>query len=52
VGPHYIVCGYTRPGAILMQLLIQFVKEQQQKSGNVTIGSQQLKAFLTDLFKK
>jgi hypothetical protein len=51
-GPHYIVCGYTRPGAILMQLLIQFVKEQQQKSGTITIDSQKLKTFITDLFQK
>jgi uncharacterized protein (DUF608 family) len=51
-GPHYIVCGYTRPGAIFMQLLIQFVKEQQQKSGNITIDSAKLKTFITDLFQK
>jgi uncharacterized protein (DUF608 family) len=51
-GPHYIVCGYTRPGAIFMQLLIQFVKEQQQKTGSITVYSQQLKSFITDLFQK
>jgi uncharacterized protein (DUF608 family) len=49
-GPHYIVCGYTRPGAIFMQLLIQFVKEQQQRSGTIIIGSKQLIAFLASIF--
>jgi uncharacterized protein (DUF608 family) len=51
-GPHYIVCGYTRPGAIFMQLLIQFVKEQQQKTGTITIESQQLQSFINDTFRK
>ncbi|MBN2020276.1 MAG: hypothetical protein JW749_08630 [Sedimentisphaerales bacterium] len=51
-GPHYIVCGYTRPGAIFMQLLIQFVKEQQQKTGSITLDSRQLNAFLNDTFGK
>jgi hypothetical protein len=49
-GPHYIVCGYTRPGAIFMQLLIQFVKEQQKRSGTIIIGSKQLSAFLASIF--
>ncbi len=48
--PHYIVCGYTRPGAIFMQLLIQFVKEQQQRSGAIIVGSKQLSSFLASIF--
>ncbi len=49
-GPHYIVCGYTRPGAIYSQLLIQFVKEQQQRSGTIIIDSKQLSSFLASIF--
>lgn len=51
-GPHYIVCGYTRPGAIYSQLLMMFVKEQQNKTGKMQIDSKQLNSFLTSLFQK
>jgi uncharacterized protein (DUF608 family) len=50
--PHYIVCGYTRPGAIYSQLVMLFIKELQQKAGSATIDSQQLKSFLTTIFKQ
>ncbi len=50
-GPHYIVCGYTRPGAIYSQLAMLFIKELQQKTGATIIDSQQLQTFITDLFK-
>jgi uncharacterized protein (DUF608 family) len=51
-GPHYIVCGYTRPGAIYSQLAMLFIKELQQKAGSATIDSQQLKSFITAVFKQ
>ena len=51
-GPHYIVCGYTRPGAIFSQLAMLYIKELQQKTGATVIDSQQLKSFLTGLFKQ
>ena len=51
-GPHYIVCGYTRPGAIYMQLMIQFVKELQKRTNTATIDSQLLNSFVTALFMK
>jgi uncharacterized protein (DUF608 family) len=51
-GPHYIVCGYTRPGAIYSQLAMLFIKELQQKTGSTVIDSQQLQSFITDLFKQ
>jgi hypothetical protein len=51
-GPHYIVCGYTRPGAIYSQLAMMFIKELQQKTGSTVIDSQQLKSFIADLFKQ
>jgi uncharacterized protein (DUF608 family) len=51
-GPHYIVCGYTRPGAIYSQLAMLFIKELQQQTGSTTIDSQQLKSFITAVFKQ
>lgn len=51
-GPHYIVGGYPRPGAVLTQLVMQFVKEQQQRTGAAKIDSPTLNSFITDLFLK
>ncbi len=51
-GPHYIVAGYTRPGAIFTQLAMQFVKEEQNKSNSATIDSKKLNSFINSLFKK
>jgi uncharacterized protein (DUF608 family) len=51
-GPHYIVAGYPRPGAILTQLVMQFVKEQQQRTGAAKTDSPTLNSFITDLFLK
>jgi uncharacterized protein (DUF608 family) len=49
-GPHFIVQGYTRPGAIYMQLLIQFVKETQNRTKSKRIDSRLLNSFMTTLF--
>jgi len=51
-GPHYIVGGYPRPGAVLTQLPMQFVKEYQQRTGARKIDSQALNSFMADLFMK
>jgi uncharacterized protein (DUF608 family) len=51
-GPHYIVCGYTRPGAIYSQLAMLFIKGLQQQTGSTIIDSQQLQSFITDLFRQ
>jgi len=51
-GPHYIVGGYPRPGAVLTQLVMQFVKEYQKRTGATKIDSQPLNSFVTDLFMK
>jgi len=51
-GPHYIVCGYTRPGAIFSQLVMLFIKELQKRTDTTTIDSQQLNSFVTAVFKK
>ncbi|MGD2094979.1 MAG: GH116 family glycosyl hydrolase [Phycisphaerales bacterium] len=50
-GPHYIVAAYPRPGAVLTQIAIQFVKELQKKTGATKIDSKQLKSFVTALMK-
>jgi hypothetical protein len=49
-GPHYIVAAYPRPGAVLTQLVMQFVKEQQQRTGATKIDGKQLGAFVDSLF--
>jgi uncharacterized protein (DUF608 family) len=51
-GPHYIVAGYTRPGAIYTQLAIQFIRETQKRTGATTINSKQLNSFVDSLFIK
>ena len=50
-GPHFIVQGYTRPGAIYMQLLIQNVKELQERTKSKRIDSKLLNSFMTNLFR-
>ena len=50
-GPHYIVAAYPRPGAILTQIVMQFIKEIQQRTASATIDSQQLNSFITALMK-
>jgi hypothetical protein len=49
-GPHYIVAAYPRPGAVLTQLVMQFVKEQQQRTGASKIDGAQLGSFINALF--
>ena len=50
-GPHYIVAAYPRPGAILTQLVIQFIKQQQNKKKTATISSRALNSFINNLLK-
>jgi uncharacterized protein (DUF608 family) len=49
--PHYIVAAYPRPGAVLTQIVMQYVKELQERTGTTKIESEQLKSFVTDLMK-
>ncbi|MGD0339135.1 MAG: GH116 family glycosyl hydrolase [Bacteroidota bacterium] len=51
-GPHYIVAAYPRPGAVLTQIVLQFIKELQERTGTTKINAQKLKSFVTDLFLK
>ncbi len=50
-GPHYIVAGYPRPGAILTQIVIQYIKELQKQTDTTKIDSQLLNSFVTTLMK-
>ncbi|OHB58255.1 MAG: hypothetical protein A2173_09200 [Planctomycetes bacterium RBG_13_44_8b] len=49
--PHYIVAAYPRPGAVLTQIVMQFIKELQKQTGATKIDSKQLKSFVTALMK-
>jgi len=50
-GPHYIVAAYPRPGAILTQIVMQYVKELQKKTGARKVDSRDLKSFVTSLMR-
>ncbi|HVO75633.1 MAG TPA: GH116 family glycosyl hydrolase, partial [Ignavibacteriaceae bacterium] len=50
-GPHYIVAAYPRPGAVFTQIVMQYVKELEEKTASKKIDSKYLKSFLTDLMK-
>jgi len=51
-GPHYIVAGYPRPGAVLTQIVLQHIKELQEQTKTARIGCQQLSCFINHLFKE
>ena len=50
-GPHYIVAAYPRPGAVFTQIVMQYVKELQEKTTSKKIDSKHLKSFVNDLVK-
>jgi uncharacterized protein (DUF608 family) len=50
-GPHYIVAAYPRPGAVLTQMVLQFIKAFQVKMKTMKVGSEPLKSYLTSLVK-
>ncbi len=50
-GPHYIVAAYPRPGAILTHIVLQHVKELQERPGSKEIASEHLNSFIADLVK-
>jgi uncharacterized protein (DUF608 family) len=49
--PHYIVAAYPRPGAVFTQIVMQYVKELQEKTASKKIDSKHLKSFITGLVK-
>ncbi|HXY77723.1 MAG TPA: GH116 family glycosyl hydrolase [Candidatus Acidoferrales bacterium] len=49
-GPHYIVAAYPRPGAVLTQLVIQFIKQSQERTGAKKVGSERLQSLARELF--
>jgi len=50
-GPHYIVAAYPRPGAVLTHIMIQFIKELQQRTKTTKIDSKRLNSFVSALMK-
>ncbi len=50
-GPHYIVAAYPRPGAILTQIVMQFIKQLRTTKKAGKIDSGRLKSFITALMK-
>lgn len=48
-GPHYIVAGYPRPGAIFTHLAIQHVKQVQEQTGQQQVEAANLQAFVSEL---
>ncbi len=49
--PHYIVAAYPRPGAVLTQIVMQHIKELQERTNSKRIAPEDLKSFVTDLVK-
>ena len=49
-GPHYIVAAYPRPGAILTQLALQFIKETQERTGVTKVDTPALRSFVSSIF--
>jgi len=49
--PHYIVAAYPRPGAVMTQIVMQYVKELQKKTASKKIDSRHLKWFVTEIMK-
>lgn len=48
-GPHYIVAGYPRPGAIFTQLAIQHVKHLQEQTGKQQVEPAKLQSFVAEM---
>ena len=49
-GPHYIVAAYPRPGAVLTQLVMQFIKETQERTGATKVDTPALRSFVSSIF--
>ena len=49
-GPHYIVAAYPRPGAVWTHLVLNHIKEVQERTGATKVDGQQLSAFVTSIF--
>ncbi|MBN1648785.1 MAG: hypothetical protein JW874_12195 [Spirochaetales bacterium] len=48
-GPHYIVAAYPRPGAVWTHLVLNHVKNIQQKKGTTKVASEDLMPFFSRL---
>jgi hypothetical protein len=49
-GPHYIVAAYPRPGAVLTHLVMQFIKETQERTGVAKVDTPALRSFVSSIF--
>jgi hypothetical protein len=50
-GPHYIVAAYPRPGAILTHIVIQYIKDLQERTGSTKVDSDHLNCLMTGLVR-
>jgi uncharacterized protein (DUF608 family) len=50
-GPHYIVAAYPRPGAVLTHIVMQRIKDLQNKTKATIIDSKELKSYIRELMK-
>jgi uncharacterized protein (DUF608 family) len=50
-GAHYIVAAYPRPGAVWTHLVMNYIKDLQEKSGTKTVVSSDLMPFFSELLK-
>jgi len=49
-GPHSIVAAHPRAGAVPTQLVMQFIKETQERTGNTKVGTPALRSFTCSIF--
>jgi uncharacterized protein (DUF608 family) len=49
--PHYIVAAYPRPGAILTQIVVQYIKELQEQTNSKRVAPEHLNSFMTGLVR-
>jgi hypothetical protein len=50
-GPHYIVAAYPRPGAVMTQIVMQYVREELGQAEDGIISAERLTSFAKDLMK-
>jgi uncharacterized protein (DUF608 family) len=49
-GPHYIVAAYPRPGAVLTQIIIQYIREIRKQKGPARVGFEEINSLVNYLF--
>jgi hypothetical protein len=46
------VAAYPRPGAVLTHLVMQFIKETQERTGATKVATPALRSFVATMFGK